>query len=350
MFYPELLQIRNYKMFANIIDEIDTYFAFLPLRQKDKISASTVSVQLGIDYSIVESLLEACCGLGILYKQFAIRCPECGGTLKITDSDNLVSDISSIKDCYMCDEENITVTKEDIYILYKLVKGPSNSPDKIKKHADELFDNNGPLSSGTTIKKQIEDNIINPNDLFYRPKPNEKKKLKELFAGLKSNFKNTTDQGNSLNDLAIYLLNLVKCFTASKVIHTPTNQFDCTVANKLCLRPSILEDIGSFFIVECKHEDEKPGNTYYHKIMNILRLNHMKFGMIFSMKEITKPCVIIAHENYLNSEILVISISYDDLNRIVNDDINFLEIVASKVLQVKTNLTTDLDKTGLFNM
>lgn len=350
MFYPELLGIGNNGALSDIIDAIDTYLGLLPSSQQDKISAVNVSVQLKIDFNIAESILEACCRIGILEKQFEIRCPECEGTLKITDSDHLIKELNQLKNCYICDSENITVKNDYIFILYKLVKKPTNSPDKLKKYADSLFGNKVGNTNGSPINDQIEKKLLDPNRLYYHPVDDEINELKHLYESLTVSFDNTTEQGNALNDLAIYLLNLVECFRATEVVRSTTNQFDCTVYNTACITPSVLEDIGSYFVVECKHEEQKPNNTYYHKIMDILRLNHLKFGIVFSMLPITKTCNIIARQSFLDAKIIVVNIYYKELHDIIYDDVNFLELIACKMAEVKLDPTTKLENTNLFTL
>lgn len=348
MFYPELSSIENYKMFSAVIDELDTWLATLPSSEQDKITTSRFSIKFNIDYELAEMLLEKCCELGILVKQFALTCPECEHVLKISSEDKLYEDLVSITDCYACDASDIVIDPNSIYVLYKLIRKPTNSPDKLKTLFDEKLNNKERTKSESSYAKQLEKNFANPNKVFYSLDDMKQKKLVELLLELKQKHKNTKAHGDVLEDLAVELLNTVKCFNATKGIRTPTNQIDCTVRNCTALSSSVFDEIGSFFIAECKNEKDKAGNTYYHKLSDILRPMGGKLGILFSVEDVTSTCSIIARENFLDSKIVIININYKDLERIIKDRYNLLDLIQAKILTVKINSTKPLQDTQMF--
>jgi len=348
MFYPELSSVENYRLYSELINELDKWFAFLPIQEQDKISASKVSIKFGIDFDLAGKVLNSCCKVCILEKHLAIRCPECEHIIETATEQNLYDTLLGINSCYACDKDDITISTDDILILYKLIKKPTNSPEKIKELANKVLKDTNESEAEPTLSKYIQDNLSNIHNIFYTPTEEQKQKLITLLDKLTCDFDNTKAQGDSLEDLSKYLLNIVKCFNAEKNIKTPTNQLDVLCINKLDFSPSLFQDIGSFFIVECKNEEEKPDNTYFHKISSIIHLAKGKFGIVFSMQDATKTCSVIAREYFLDEKIIVINITFKDLNKIIKEDYNLLDLIHYKILDVKVNPSKSLENRQLF--
>lgn len=353
MFYPELSELRDGSLF-DIVDKLDEWLAFLPEQEQNKITVSKVSIKLKIDYNIANALLDKCVELKILEKLFAITCPNCEHVLKITDAKNLYEEVISLSYCYSCDKENLQITGDNIIIIYKLIKKPTNSPDNIRKQAyeklglseesDNIFQDN--------LNFSILNGKCNPNSFFYNPSNNQKAELINLYEKLDGTFSTAKFQGDALEDVALYLLNIVKCFQATKKAKTSTNQLDCFVRNNLFIKSSVLEELGAFFVCECKHEkDANVPNTYYHKIIDIISLMkspHEKgFGIIFSIKPPTQPCYIISRETFLQKNIVVINICKTELEEIIKSNHNLLDLIERKIIEVKNGITTPLDEIGL---
>ncbi len=179
-------------------------------------------------------------------------------------------------------------------------------------------------------------------DIFFSPTPEEYAKLIHLYDFvINGKFDNTTDQGNSLNDLCIYLLNRIKAFSADKTIkkHHNANQIDCTVCNTTRISASVFEEMGPTFYCECKQEKDKPNNTYYHKLIDILSLSDYKLGIIFSMLPATTPCRTIAKDTFLDKRIIMINITIDELKLVIFDSYNILKLIAEKIFMVKSDAT-----------
>ncbi|MFZ5352781.1 MAG: hypothetical protein ACOZCL_08660 [Bacillota bacterium] len=348
MFYPELSKIDNYKYFSEIIDTLDIWLATLPISEQDKITAAKFSSKYQIDYDIAEILLEKCCSLEILTKQYAIKCPSCEHILKISTEQDLIDNLSNTVSCYNCDETNLHITPDDISIIYKLVRKPTNSPDKIKRLMMDSLGVEQPPSRISTLGEHIEKDLSKVNDFFFNPTEDKKNQLKKLFEDLTSEYQTTKQKGDSLEKLAIDLLNSVKCFTATKEISTPTNQIDCTIKNTVALSPSIFDEIGCFFIAECKNEKKKSNNTYYHKLNSILMQIGGKFGILFSYSDATSTCGVLAREFFLSNKTIIINVNSTDMKKIIFEGRNFLDIIHSKIMSVKINPTKSLEETCLF--
>lgn len=352
MFYPELSKISSNEHLKFITDELikklDNWLACLTFEEQDKITVSQFSTTFEIDYNISRVILEKCCELNVLQRTFGIRCPNCGHIIKVTDEQNLYKDIESINSCYCCDSEEIEIEPECILILYKLIRRPQSNPDDIQN----LFKCSSIPSEEDTILQLINNSKFNMNNLFYNPTEEEYNQLELLYRGLDKEFECTTDQGNSFEELVKYLLNRVRPFT-SENCRTSINQIDCFVRNTINLECSVFKEIGNIFYCECKHEKKVPGNTYFHKLNSILELSkygkdERRFGIVFSYKEPASTSRLIAHETYLHSNIILISISVKELHDIIFENENFLDLIERKIVEVQHDTVTDLKKAGLY--
>lgn len=348
MFYPELLTIVNDLFSLELIEELDTWLATLPKSHKDKITASKVSIKFDLDFNISVALLDECCAIGLLKKKFAIICPNCELVLKVTDENNIYDDLSNIDYCYNCEETSLGFTYENILILYSLVKKPTNNPDKIKSLIKKKTGINKNQSVHDTLKDLMVKSDYTANFIFYNPTKEELNKLKQLLDNVTITYKNTTEKGNALENLAEYILSLVKVFSVSRSVRTPTNQLDVVIRNKLVINSSVIQMMGTHCIVECKNEKEKPDNTYYHKLYSILHNANSRFGIIFSLQPSASTCKTIAREKFLLTKTIIINISYDDLLEIINNNRNLLDVIESKALEIQINPTKPLLESGLF--
>lgn len=348
MFYPELSMIVNELFSLELIEELDAWFASLPKAYKDKITASKLSIKFDLDFNVATILLDKCCEIGLLEKKFAISCPTCEMILKISNEESLYDNISNIDHCYNCENTNLGFTSDDILIIYRLIKKPTNTPDKIKFIAKKLTDSKNGNIDNDNLTNHILNCGFNPNSFFYNPTEEEQNVLKKLLAKLTSSFNTTTEKGNALEELAEYLLGLVKVFKVSRTIRSSTNQFDVVIRNKVLIPSSILSIIGTHSIIECKNETKKPDNTYYHKLISILQKSSSKFGIVFSLLPTTSTCDTIARETFLLDKIIVINICEELLSEIINKNLNILDVIESKALQITLNSSKDLLETGLF--
>lgn len=347
MFYPELLTITSSKIPINIINELDTWFAFLTRTEKNLITASKLSIKLGIDYTIASALLNKCCEIGLLEKYYAIKCPlsGCETTIASIKENELYEKLEEINYCYACDNY-IQPTLDDIFIIYKLIKNPTNSPDKIKKKLNKQL-NSKP--SERSLKDDIQANVFSVNDILYAPSDTEIAELRKLYKEIDIQYSTTKETGDALELFSLFLLKLVKCFKVAKDIRSKTNQFDVLIRNTMLIKSTILEEFGSHLIVECKNEKKKPDNTYYHKLIGVLQKSDSRFGIVFSKLPPTSTCNIIARETFLKDKIIVINIDYDDMNNVSFGGMNFLDMIDAKVLNVKINPTKDIAKSSLFS-
>lgn len=341
MYYQTLLTL-NEKYDKKIIESFDLWLFNLPQRVSDRISIAKVSNELKIEFKMAKEILEDSVELGVLEHRYAIRCPECNHVIEIVSIENLYDKIANTNNCDACESEDLDITDEDIQILYKKIDNNHNNGDvyKLKKNIK--------YSNSDSLKAFFEDEIINPNDIFFNPSEEQKKEMIELFNKIGQKEKNTTALGNQLRNFTEYVLRIVKVFEAAN-IRTQTNEIDCLVKNKLKLGiPYFLNELGSLIIVECKNEKTNPGNTYFHKIQGILKIFGSKCGIIVAINEPTKPSLQIANANYLVDSTVIIAIDYEELKKVVYEKLNFLDLLENKIVMLKTNATTYLGDNKVF--
>lgn len=341
MYYQTLLTLKK-KYQEKIIEKYDFWLYNLPKREDDRISIGKLANELKIEFIIAKNILEDSVRLNILEHRYAIKCPECGHVIVIVTIEELYNKISEIENCDACETENIKITDEEIQVLYKKIDN-GNYEDK-KKEIDPIKE----VTETDTLKGFIQDKIIKPNDIFYKPTQEEKERMIELFERIGKKSSNTTEKGNQLRDYVEYVLRIVKVFEAAN-IRTRTNELDCLVKNKLYFAsPYFLNELGNILIVECKNEKEKPDNSYFLKLKGILGLCKGKCGIIVAIQEPTKPALQIANKVFLQEDIFIIAINYEELKNITYNDLNFLDLLENKIISLKLDATTYMGDNKIF--
>lgn len=341
MYYQTLLTLEE-KYDKMIIESYDSWLFNLPQRISDRISIAKVSNELKIEFIMAKGILEDSVSIGILEHRYAIKCPECDHVIEIVSIEELYDKIKNINNCDACETEDLTITDEDIQILYKKNENEINIGDtnKVKKNIK--------YSETDSLRGLFEDNILNPNDIFFSPTEEQKKEMIELFEKIGQIEKNTTALGNQLRNFMEYILRIVKIFEAANV-RTKTNELDCLVKNKLHFAiPYFLNELGSLIIVECKNEKNKPDNTYFHKLQGILKIYKSKCGIIVAIKDPTKSALQVSNSNYLIDRTIIVAINYEELSKVVYDGLNFLDLLENKIAMLRINATTYLGDNKVF--
>lgn len=338
MYYPDLATLSCYKIMKHLIDELDTWLAALPSSIKDRITVENVSSTFDIPYDIAKNILDDACKIGVLDNIFAITCPNCEFTLKITDKKHLIDDISSITHCYECENEDIEITSDDVYTMYKLLQKP-NRAYVIKQTTSQSTCN---LSSNSSLSKIINNDPSQISSFFFAPDASDYATLKQLLTNLDADFPNTTAQGAALDQFISELFGIVPNFTTSTALRNSTNQIDCCVKNSCKISHSIFEVTGNFFVMECKNESKTPPNTYFRKLDSIMDTMGINFGIIVSRKKWASTCDQLAWQKHLQHGRIIINLCDTDFDLIVNQHHNLLDIIHNKCIVVITNSSKPL--------
>jgi hypothetical protein len=184
------------------------------------------------------------------------------------------------------------------------------------------------------------------------PSKDEYEEMNKLYKSLSGSFANKTSQGTALEELAQLILKCIKGFYVTRKIRTGTNQFDCTVRNDYDIKCTVYNEIGSIIIAECKNEEGTPGNSYYHKLADIINSSKSKdergFGILFSIGKIAKTCTTIAREKFLQNNMILINIFDKDLEEIVVSKRNFLVMLQEKIQTIKLDARTKPEDHSLY--
>lgn len=341
MFYKQFSKITKDLNF-DFVQKFDYWLATLPNSSQNSITTSAVSARLGVSYAQADLMLKYSEKLNILQKHYLIRCPECDYILEDIESDELARFLRSVTlYCDECNEER-QITSSEIYIAYRVIAKPniteSQFADEVEKHLKMTEEGiNGEINFNGA--DSLENNLTDVYEAFFNPSESAYKNFVDLRNMLDKQCANTTEKGHMLELLALELFRQIKYVSCTNLLHTETNQFDCTA---LCgvstIFPSIFKRLTPYFIIECKNEPNKaPDNTYVNKLLAIMETNEAKLGIVLGRKEATAPCFQIAHDHYLKNDKVVITMCDTDLNTIIDDRVNLLKYLEFKVTQVTTN-------------
>lgn len=183
--------------------------------------------------------------------------------------------------------------------------------------------------------------------------------LEKKIKDVELSWNGTTNQkGRTLEDLAVYLLSCVKPFDVTYDEKTPMNQFDGFIEVKphLGYNP-FLQEIGQYFLAECKNENTPVDITHVSKVHNIIHKHRMKLALIFSRKNLTgagkfedAQAEVMSLFRGEGKRILVIT--FADLKGIYYGKINFLTFLREKdknlrLFKLESNkLSTEIQKYG----
>lgn len=355
MFYPELYHIfkDNSVVSQELLESIDRWFAFLPNGQKDKISVARFSKIFKLNYNISRAILEKLSDENFLKRIFAIRCESCGIILKVSDEQSLYDDIIALKnhsDCYNCDGEIGDISLEDVEVRYELIIKPTNDPQSIKNEALELL--GVKEKNNDKLKDLLEKANYDSNRLFYNPTKEQYEKLDKLFCGV-LNAVTTKEKGDTLEDFAKYLLELIKPVKATPKAKTNTNQLDEFAVNNGVNFNPVLNKMGHIFMCECKNEGKTPENGYFHKLANILNTStknkdEEKFGIIFSKEAPPITYLKMARKTYWTTNTTIITFYKDELKEIIYDKVSLLGYIDYKINLVQKDLIENEDLKSVF--
>lgn len=341
MFYEQFLNITDV-LNLEFVEKFDYWLTTLPERDSKNITASFVSAKFEVMYTQAERILEYACGCSILKKRYVGKCPDCDFVVGVFDENNLADALIEKQFCDSCDKE-VTLSADDIFTVFELVKRPDLTEEEIAK----VIDSKLKLNSDNTINFLKADSLAsNLDDIykaFYNPSDEAYERFKDLRNKLDLDYgKNTTAKGSALEKLILEIFSTIKGVSPTDQIKTLTNQFDCTAICGAKIPLSIFEYLAPYFIIESKNEpNKKPNNTYCNKLQSIMDTNEAHIGIIFGRLDATSTCFSIAREHYLTtqngSKKVILTFSDNDLNYLIDKRINLLKYLEFKVFQVTAN-------------
>ena len=164
------------------------------------------------------------------------------------------------------------------------------------------------------------------------------------------------EKGDSLENIASFVLKSGNIFEVYKNVRTSTNELDqlvkTTVNGSILCSNGILDSRLSIFIGECKNYSKGVSVTYVGKVCSLLQTMNIKICILFSYKGITgsgwKDASGLVKKFYMskenqNEKYCIIDFNISDFESIKSGN-NFLKIIEDKIMALKidTDYTTFL--------
>lgn len=184
----------------------------------------------------------------------------------------------------------------------------------------------------------------------------EYNRLLDDFKKKNSSKCSTKEKGDSLENIASFVLKSGNIFEVYKNIRTSTNELDqlvkTTVNGSILCSNGILDSRLSNFIGECKNYSKCVSVTYVGKVCSLLQTMNIKICILFSYKGITgsgwKDASGLVKKFYMskenqNEKYCIIDFNVSDFESIKSGN-NFLKIIEDKIMALKidTDYTTFL--------
>ena len=184
----------------------------------------------------------------------------------------------------------------------------------------------------------------------------EYNRLLDDFKKKNSSKCSTKEKGDSLENIASFVLKSGNIFEVYKNVRTSTNELDqlvkTTVNGSILCSNGILDSRLSNFIGECKNYSKGVSVTYVGKVCSLLQTMNIKICILFSYKGITgsgwKDASGLVKKFYMskenqNEKYCIIDFNISDFESIKSGN-NFLKIIEDKImtLKVDTDYTTFL--------
>nr|DAX05489.1 MAG TPA: cysteine-rich protein [Bacteriophage sp.] len=343
MFYKQFLTIID-ALNPEFVNNFDYWLATLPSRSQKNITASVVSTRLEVSYSQAEAILNFSEKQGILERHYLVKCPDCNYNLGTITKDEIAEILLNPQYCDECEEDK-TITIDDIYTAYKVIKKPDATESDIAKAIEERINTGEHIDLNFSQADSLANSPRILYESFYSPSESAYQRFYEMRDKLDLDYgDNTTAKGNALEELILEIFKCIKLVKGTNEVKTLTNQFDCTMIsgfNSGFL--SVFNYFAPYFIIECKNEPEKkPNNTYCNKMLSIMETNEAQFGIVFGRRNAASTCFSISREHYLTNRNLrrqqiIITCSDEDLYYLIDKKVNLLEYIEFKIFQVTSN-------------
>lgn len=344
MFYKQFLKIIDI-LDEQFIDEFDFWLATISDREAKTISVSAIASRFEVKYSVADTIVKFAEEEGILKKRYVVLCgnEECEFFYREYNAAELTNVIGTKAHCHYCGNEFL-ITYENTVVVYCKEKEPNIPESLIQQEISKRIKKNNGNNINFTSADSLEKNPSEIFSLYYHPDESAYSELSRLKKNLDGIFATSKEKGDALEKFALYLFQQIRGISGTNKIKTYTNQFDCTMRFPQTSRifPTIMNYMTPYFIVECKNEkDEKgkgktPSNTYFHKLSDIMDTNDSQLGIIISRGKASEEDIRIAHDSYLvhrnsNRQRIMLSISDDDIEALVDRKINLLDYLSFKM-------------------
>ena len=339
-----------YNIFSSVPEEVnaeyvvqfDYWLATIPERKTKNITASTVCSQLGGRIFQAEYLLEFEKNASIISRHYIVYCPVCGSCLDVLETnDDIANVLLNPIYCRECDEEK-NISPSDIYNAYTIIKRPDASDQEIEEAIKNRISEENEKINFTEADSLVQRTFL--YNCFYSPDESAYVKFKQMRECLDKDYgDNKTAKGAALENLICEIFKYVKYAKRSTKVRSEINQFDCVVLTDVNTKyPSVFNYMSPMFIIECKNEKKKSGNTYVNKLIGIMEKNEAKLGILFARGRVAATCNKTAYMHYLTKKFapkqeIIICMDDNDLNYIIDKRVNLLEYLNYKICKFTSN-------------
>jgi len=151
--------------------------------------------------------------------------------------------------------------------------------------------------------------------------------------------KGALDKGNTLEDLALYLLTLLPGCIPHKNVLSKQKLFETDVlVQNLSAESNVVADLlGRHFLIECKNRKKKSNSADIGYFLYRMKLTHTRFGIFFSKNGITgekgnEAAHELIYRAYHEDDLICILISDEDLKKFEQDqELNFWWMLLEKI-------------------
>lgn len=207
------------------------------------------------------------------------------------------------------------------------------------------------------LKDPANKNIFNKEIFKYTEV--DKKILKELISKIKEdNFRNNKNRGNALEKLIGLLFKHENFFKVHSSVKTSSNEIDLVIEfleNALVLNVNKMFGLsGDKIIIECKNYNKKVGVTWVGKFAHLLTTHNLEVGILFSKMPLTglsknnkltwKNASGLIKKFYLRDSKIIINLTIDDFEKIIENNISFPELLKNKISDIQLDTKFQLEK------
>lgn len=350
MFFSQLWTLKD-KYTEDFLTKADCYLAGLSSGASDRISVARFAGATECSFQEAERFLKDSTDIGMMERSFVLRCPECDHLVRRTRRLNDLRDQQFI--CPRCDAEICDETFGRTELLKHIELQYSIRADQIpfsngqrQAEIDALPQNDAVLSND--IRSAWKRGGLSYTDLYQLDEQRKACLLDQIEQIRKGTYQNTTQKGNSLEELVVSLFNTSMAFHGTTKARTDLNQIDGLIDVRSYLESNLFDTLGSYFFIECKNEKEKPKNDYLGKFDSILKRTGSKFGIFVSKVCAPKTFLETTREIFLDHRITIICISLDEIGDLIQNDRNLFELLKRKIIEVQSGATKTLKECGLF--
>jgi hypothetical protein len=157
--------------------------------------------------------------------------------------------------------------------------------------------------------------------------------------------KTNEEKGKTLEELTAFLFNSIPFLKVKyRNLHTASSEIDLVVQYEGWHKPTIFEEFGRYFLVECKNWQSSIGAKQVRDFKGKLEKTKTRLGFLFARNGVTgvhagADALLEIHSAFDAKDMFIVVISEEDL-QLINTGINFYDILDEKIDYLRFSLYT----------